>query len=378
MASLEDGLCAQDKLVRILQSHWGRPVGYKLALTSAPVQQRFGVDHPIRGVIFENTVRLRSGAEVPARFGAQPIIESDFLVRVRDAGINTAGRDHLAILRHLDQVIPYIELADVPLTGNPDAANLAAVNAGARLGVLGTPIPVEATEEFARRLGAMAVTMTDDTGRQLARLPGTAVLGHPLNAVAFLAEDLAKAGRRLEAGQLLSIAGFSPLITPEAGRTRTGPLPPGWSAALSARITRALAEEAEPIPGAIAAVRAVAAAGIPVACASNSARAELAAKLARLGLAAVFGPRRVLSFEDVARPKPAGDLYRAAAAACGADPAGCVVVEDSLLGVRAGLAAGCRVLGLARETEAAILAGLGAEPFAEMAALPALLGLEAR
>jgi 2-keto-4-pentenoate hydratase len=221
MTSLEDGLCAQGKLVRILQSHWGRPVGYKLALTSAPVQQRFGVNHPLRGVIFENTVRLRSGAEVSARFGVQPIVESDFLVRVRDDGINTAGRDHVAILRHLDVVIPFIELPDVPLSGNPDAANLLAINAGARLGVLGTPIPVEATEDFARRLGAMVVTMTDDTGKQLARLPGTAVLGHPLNAVAFLVEDLAKQGRRLEAGQLLSIAGFSPLITPEAGRTYT-------------------------------------------------------------------------------------------------------------------------------------------------------------
>lgn len=221
MTSLEDGLCAQDKLVRLLQSHWGRPIGYKVALTSAPVQQRFGVNQPVRGVIFENTVRLRSGAEVPIRYGVMPIIESDFLVRVRDDGINNAGRDPVAILRHLDQVIPYIELADVPLSGAPDAANLLAVNAGARLGVLGQPIPVEATEDFARRLGAMMVTMTDDTGRQLAQLPGTAVLGHPLNAVAFLVEDLARAGRRLEAGQLLSIAGFSPLITPEPGRTYT-------------------------------------------------------------------------------------------------------------------------------------------------------------
>ena len=41
----------------------------------------------------------------------------------------------------------------------------------------------------------------------------------------------------------------------------------------------------------------------------------------RLGLAAVFGPR-VFSFEDVARPKPAPDIYRAAAAACGAVPGG--------------------------------------------------------
>ncbi|MBW8270843.1 hypothetical protein [Caldovatus aquaticus] len=106
MTSLADGLCAQDKLVRILQRHWGRPVGYKLALTSAPVQQRFGVSHPIRGVIFEQTVRLRSGAEVPARFGAAPVVASDFLVRVRDDGINNAGRNPVAILRHLDQVIP--------------------------------------------------------------------------------------------------------------------------------------------------------------------------------------------------------------------------------------------------------------------------------
>jgi HAD superfamily hydrolase (TIGR01509 family) len=156
---------------------------------------------------------------------------------------------------------------------------------------------------------------------------------------------------------------------------RTGPLPPRWGRELSERIARALREEVEPIPGAAAAVRAVAAAGIPVACASNSARLELVAKLERLGLAALFGPRRMLSFEEVPRPKPAGDLYRAAAAACGADPADCVVVEDSLLGVRAGLAAGCRVLGFVRETEAAILAGLGAEPFFAMEALPGLLGL---
>jgi 2-keto-4-pentenoate hydratase len=221
LTSLADGFCAQDKLVRILQSHWGRPVGYKLGLTSAPVQQRFGVNHPVRGVIFENTVRLRSGAEVPARFGAVPIVESDFLLRVRDDGINTAGRDHIAILRHLDQAIPYIELADLTLSGGFDGPNLLAINVGARLGVLGEPVPVEASEAFARRLAEMVVVMTDDRGQERARMPGTAVLGHPLNAVAFLIEDLARAGRRLEAGQLLSVAGFSPTLPVEPGRTYT-------------------------------------------------------------------------------------------------------------------------------------------------------------
>lgn len=155
---------------------------------------------------------------------------------------------------------------------------------------------------------------------------------------------------------------------------RVGPLPRDWSRALSVRIAAHMLEELEPVPGAPVAVRAVLAAGLPAAVASNSGRAELAAKLARLGLAEAFAGR-VFSFEDVARPKPAPDIYVAAARSCGADPADCVVVEDSLLGVRAGLAAGCRVLGLARETDAGVLAAAGAEPFPDMAALPALLGL---
>ena len=157
---------------------------------------------------------------------------------------------------------------------------------------------------------------------------------------------------------------------------RVGPLPARWAEALSRRIAVAMLREVEPVPSALRAVRAVAGAGLPVAVASNSARAELEAKLERLGLAEFFAAGRVFSFEDVARPKPAPDIYLAAARACGAAPGACVVVEDSLLGVRSGVSAGCRVLGLARETDASVLAAAGAAPFASMAALPGLLGLE--
>ncbi|TCZ64057.1 HAD family hydrolase [Roseicella aquatilis] len=191
----------------------------------------------------------------------------------------------------------------------------------------------------------------------------------------ILAEDLTTRGWRLSGSQAretflgMALPDMLPMI-----EARVGPLPPRWAHDLSRGIAETLLAEVEPVPGAVAAVRAVAAAGLPVAVASNSGRAELLAKLDRLGLADAFGPR-VLSFEDVARPKPAPDLYRAAAEACGAVPEDCVVVEDSLLGCRAGIAAGCRVLGLARETEASVLAAVGAEPFREMAELPTLLGL---
>ena len=156
---------------------------------------------------------------------------------------------------------------------------------------------------------------------------------------------------------------------------KVGPLPPRWGETLSAHIAAHMLDALEPVPGAPAAVRAVVAAGVPAAVASNAGRGELQAKLERLGLLEPFAGR-VFSFEDVARPKPAPDLYLAAARSCGAAPGDCVVVEDSLLGVRAGVSAGCRVLGLARETDASVLAAAGAEAtFASMAALPGLLGL---
>lgn len=154
---------------------------------------------------------------------------------------------------------------------------------------------------------------------------------------------------------------------------RIGPLPPGWEQGFSRRIAELLARGTMPVQGALDAVRQVAA-RLPVAVASNSSRGELAIKMACLGLAEVFGAR-VFSFEDVPRPKPAPDIYLAAARACGVESARCVVVEDSVTGVRAGIAAGCTVMGLAQETPAEALAAAGAMPFFEMVELPGLLGL---
>jgi 2-keto-4-pentenoate hydratase len=216
MTSLEDGLCAQDKLVARLAREWGRPAGYKVGLTAPPAQQFFGVNHPVHGVIFESTVRLRSGAEVALPFSAVSQVEADFMLRVKDEGINTAGPDHLALLRHIDAAFPYIELPGLAIPGKVDAPNLLAMNVGARLGVLGEPVPVEPTQGFADRLAGMTVTFSDD-GKEVARAPGRAVLGHPLNVVAFLIEALKKQGRQLKAGDMLSVAGYSAPLTAEAG-----------------------------------------------------------------------------------------------------------------------------------------------------------------
>jgi len=219
MTSLADGQCGQEKLVALMVRHWGRPVGYKVGLTNPAGQQVFGIPHPVTGTIYEATVRLRSGGEVPARFGAVSLVESDLMVRVRDDAINQA-RTHLDVLRNLDLVIPFMELPDLGFNARPDGPNLLASNVGARLGVLGEGIPVQVTEEFAARLGSMTVILSSDQ-RELARAPGTALLGHPLNVIPWLAQDLASRGERLRAGELISLGGFSPLFPVEPGRTYT-------------------------------------------------------------------------------------------------------------------------------------------------------------
>ena len=81
------------------------------------------------------------------------------------------------------------------------------------------------------------------------------------------------------------------------------------------------------------------AAGIPAVLATSTRREKALAYLQQTDVeryftAAVFGP-------EVAHPKPAPDIFRAAAAAIHADPAHCVVLEDSPNGLQAAKAAGC-------------------------------------
>jgi HAD superfamily hydrolase (TIGR01509 family) len=193
----------------------------------------------------------------------------------------------------------------------------------------------------------------------------------------ILAEEISALGWEMTAGEAerrfigLSWAATVPLVEARLG---LGSVPADFLDALIARVIRGLREELSPMPGALAAIEAIRAAGIPVAVASNSSGAELSTKMTRLGLAETFRGR-AFSTDDVDRPKPAPDMYRAAAASCGADPHRCVVVEDSLAGARAGIAAGCRVLGFAHSTPAASFAAIGAEPFSSMAELPERLDL---
>nr|WP_255479728.1 HAD family phosphatase [Quadrisphaera sp. RL12-1S] len=152
-----------------------------------------------------------------------------------------------------------------------------------------------------------------------------------------------------------------------------------WLEEFRRRRSEQLAVRVQAVEGAAAAVAAVAAAyGQRLACASGADRAKVQMQLDVTGLAPHFADR-VFSGLELPRSKPAPDVYLQAAAALGADPRRCAVVEDSPAGVRAGVAAGALVLGYcsggpASSTPEALVAVGAATTFRSMHELPALLG----
>ena len=156
------------------------------------------------------------------------------------------------------------------------------------------------------------------------------------------------------------------------------PLTDEWMAAFYERRNQALQQHLQIIDGAHTAVSTLhAQSGGRIACASGADRAKVELQLRKVELMPFFDGR-VFSGQEVARTKPAPDVYLAAAAGLGAAPERCAVIEDSVTGVRSGIDAGAVVFGYApggaghSSAEALLAAGV-VQVFSDMAQLPALL-----
>ncbi len=117
---------------------------------------------------------------------------------------------------------------------------------------------------------------------------------------------------------------------------------PVFDAAVRAATARRLPGELRAFPDAADAVAALALQGLPLAVASSSPRWRLDLALTISGLGRYFD--LTVAGDEVAEGKPAPDLYLAAAAGLGLDPARCLAVEDAAAGADAAAAAGMRVV----------------------------------
>jgi HAD superfamily hydrolase (TIGR01509 family) len=160
---------------------------------------------------------------------------------------------------------------------------------------------------------------------------------------------------------------------------RTGqPITEAWLEAFRDRRNTALLAGVAAIANVHPAVRDVHALyGGRIACASGADRFKVELMLRKLDLLHFFDGR-VFSGYETPRSKPFPDVYLAAAAALGVDPQRCAVVEDTVPGVTAGVAAGATVFAYlpagTLHVDAAALRQAGAHHiFTDMAELPALV-----
>jgi beta-phosphoglucomutase-like phosphatase (HAD superfamily) len=197
-----------------------------------------------------------------------------------------------------------------------------------------------------------------------------------------LAEALSEIGFPLTAQQAIDrYTGISLGCRPGAGRGRVGArnLPADFVTHLGlANATgRPLRAELQPVSGAPSYARP--ASSLPRCVASSGALAKIRSNLSNSPACCRTSIRISSAPTMVARGKPAPDLFLHAAAMMAVPPARCVVIEDSLAGIRAARAAGMRAFGFhggghARPDSAAALQAAGAtRVFSRLRELPGLL-----
>jgi HAD superfamily hydrolase (TIGR01509 family) len=162
-----------------------------------------------------------------------------------------------------------------------------------------------------------------------------------------LREMLQELGWRLTAAECMRIF-VGKAVKDEAAliEAHTGqPLTEDWMVRFRERRNLRLMREVKAIDGALEAVKALhARLDGRIACASGADKPKVEMQLTKCGLMPYFAGR-VFSGHDLPRSKPAPDVYLAAARAVNALPRRCLVIEDTVTGVAAGIAAGATVFG---------------------------------
>ncbi|NMH95822.1 2-keto-4-pentenoate hydratase [Pseudonocardia acidicola] len=194
---MADGYAVQQELIKLLLADGDRIIGYKVGLTSKPMQKMIGVDSPDYGPVLSSTV-YRDGDTIPLGRFISPKIEAEIVfvlgerlqgpgVTVTDARRAIAGA--VAGLEIVDSRIAdwRIKLADT-------VADLASNGATA---TSSNVVPLDGIDS---RLVGMTLTRNGeliDTGA------GAAALGDPVAVVAWLANVLGENGVALEPGHLI-------------------------------------------------------------------------------------------------------------------------------------------------------------------------------
>ena len=197
--SLEDGYTIQAELSRVS----GQPVfGWKIAATNPTGQAHIGVDGPIAGRLLASQI-LTSGASASMRANAMAVAEAEFAFRLsQDLPARPDLYTEAEVSAAVGSLHPAIELPDSRFAefAKAGAPQLAADSACAHLFVLGGAADVDWRS---LDLATQAVTLHIN-GQIATEGKGADVLGGPIIALTWLANQCSALGAGLSAGQVIT------------------------------------------------------------------------------------------------------------------------------------------------------------------------------
>jgi|TARA_R100000501_G_scaffold17390_1_gene32316 2-keto-4-pentenoate hydratase len=195
---------------RYWEAQGRRIVGRKAGLTAKAVQAQLGVDQPDFGVLFEDMAVADGGNLDPAR-ALQPKAEAEiaFVLAADLLHTNTTPEQVAAAV---GTVHPAIEIVDSRIADWKIAfADTVADNGSSAFFVLGAGRPLDGVD-----LEGATMEMVID-GAVASTGVGSAALGNPLNAAAWLARTLAARGEPLKTGDVLLAGALGPMVAMQPG-----------------------------------------------------------------------------------------------------------------------------------------------------------------
>jgi 2-oxo-3-hexenedioate decarboxylase/2-keto-4-pentenoate hydratase len=209
-----EGYRIQTALHDLLAADFGARIGYKIGCTSAVMQRYLDIPHPCGGGVFAKGV-FASGAALRAKDFVRVGAECEIAVKLaRDLEPSQSPFTADVVAEAIEAYLPAIEIVDDRYVQweTMGAPTLVADDFFAAGCVLGDPVPRAAAPDLLAVIGRARIN-----GAEAGQGTGADVLGHPHNALAWLANHLAASGRALRAGEIVLTGSLVKTIWLQAG-----------------------------------------------------------------------------------------------------------------------------------------------------------------
>lgn len=211
----QEGYAVQDMLVqRLLSNYGGRPVGYKIACTNKSAQELLTLNEPFYGRLLSSFVHMSPARMDPNDFFMR-VVEPEFAFEMADdLPGSRVPYDSETVAAAVGAILPAIEIADSRYTEWTvvDGPSLIADNGCNGAWVRGEAYPGWRAYDLATHEVVLLIN-----GKRVGTGRGNVIMGHPLNALTWLANMLCRLGSGLRAGDLISTGTCTEMYLGQAG-----------------------------------------------------------------------------------------------------------------------------------------------------------------